>query len=68
MSFRPFKTVRNIFDYYESMKASFARNVKVNIIIGLKARNNGHVKVVNSELLPQWNNNVIFKIKFTSVV
>ncbi len=50
MCFRPLKTVRNILDYYESLKASFARNVKVNIIIGLKARSNGNLKVVNSEL------------------
>jgi hypothetical protein len=31
------------------MKVSFARNAKVNSIIGLKARCNGNVKVVNPE-------------------
>lgn len=32
------------------MKASFARSVKVNIIIGLKIRSNGNVKAVNLDL------------------
>jgi hypothetical protein len=41
--------MKSILDCSESMKVSFARGAKVNIIIGLKERNNGNVKVVNSE-------------------
>ena len=49
MSFRPLKTMKNILDFNDNMKTSFARSVKVIIIIDLKARSNGNVKVVNSE-------------------